>query len=65
MQKFYEGQSVTYVPNHANGDIAHKDCEHGVVSSVQDQPDGTQKVWVRYSAFGGTGQLTPTKNLVA
>jgi hypothetical protein len=27
------GQRVIYVPNHANGDPTHKDCEHGMVSS--------------------------------
>lgn len=30
----FKGQRVCYVPNHANGDLAHPDCECGTVSSV-------------------------------
>lgn len=55
-KKFYEGQSVTY--------IAHKgaDPEHGTVSTVEDLPNGKQKVWVRYTT-GSTGALTPIDKL--
>jgi hypothetical protein len=44
--KFESGDAVTYVPNHAHGDLKHPDCEHGIVSSVN--ASGT--VFVR---FGG------------
>ena len=30
---FYPGQRVVYIPNHANGDLHHKDVEPGTVSS--------------------------------
>ena len=34
---FKKGMKVRYVPTHANGDTKHKDCENGVVSSVNDK----------------------------
>ena len=33
---FKEGENVRYVPYHAHGDIRHKDCENGIVTSVND-----------------------------
>ena len=33
-KRFEKGVRVIYVPTHAHGDFAHKDCEHGVVSSI-------------------------------
>lgn len=33
---FRKGVMVRYVPTHANGDTKHKDCQNGVVSSVND-----------------------------
>lgn len=30
------GAHVRYVPYHANGDITHRDCEDGVVTSKND-----------------------------
>jgi hypothetical protein len=62
-RRFYEGMAVTYVPNHAGGDLSHPACEHGTVSSVGWYADGTEQVWVRYST-GQTGALTPVANLV-
>ena len=62
MENFQVGDHVTYVPNHANGDINHRDCERGIVSTVEGSGE-TQKVWVRYG-INSTGQLTPLKNLV-
>ena len=59
--RYAQGQAVTYVPNHATGPD-DPICEHGEVSTVKDNPDGTQQVWVKYT--GSTGQLTPTKNLI-
>jgi len=33
---FKQGDPVVYVPHHAHGDLHHKDCEPGIVSSVND-----------------------------
>ena len=33
--KFQPGDNVRYVPYHAYGRLSHKDCEDGVVSSVE------------------------------
>lgn len=59
-RKFKVGDWVTYIPNHAdpNDTSFH---ERGIVTSVKDNEDGTQKVWVRYKGLGG--ELTPTENL--
>ncbi len=48
---FTTGERVTYVPNHANGDYLHADCERGIVSSVRY---GT--VFVTYLNRDGTLQ---------
>lgn len=40
---FHAGERVLYVPNHANGDTAHPDCERGVVTSTN-----AVNVFVRY-----------------
>ena len=61
LEDFSEGQGVTYVPYHAHGDINHKDCEKGVVTSTNHKyvfvrfgnqissqaclPDQLQKRW--------------------
>ena len=44
--------------------ISHEGAtpEHGIVSTVETEEDGTQKVWVRYTS-GSTGALTPTNKL--
>jgi hypothetical protein len=55
--RYEVGDGVTYVAFH--GAVP----EHGVVSSVQDLPEGGQKVWVKYR-LNGSGQLTPTNKLV-
>jgi len=51
------GSPVTYIPNHADGDASHPDCERGHISSFRDG-----NIWVRYKS--ATGALTPTENLV-
>lgn len=33
---FFIGQKVKYVPRHANRNQLHKDCENGIVSSIND-----------------------------
>jgi hypothetical protein len=45
LRKYARGNWVRYIPGHAKGDMHHKDCEDGVVSSVSD--DGTI-VFVKY-----------------
>ena len=50
-RKFKVGDPVTYVPNHANGDASHPDCERGHVSSIK--PDDDKHVWVRFKSQNG------------
>jgi len=33
-EDFEKGDKVRYIPNHADGDDGHTDCEDGVVSST-------------------------------
>lgn len=42
---FQPGDLVRYVPYHAHNDIAHPDCENGVVTSTNDY-----LVFVRFGA---------------
>lgn len=44
---FEIGQRVTYVPNHADGNAQHPDCERGVVTSINDS---INTVFVRFGA---------------
>lgn len=44
LDEFKKGMLVTYVPHHANKNINHKDCENGVVSSVN-----SKFVFVKYN----------------
>lgn len=37
LDSFIRGMRVRYVPGHAKGDINHKDCEDGTVSSTNDK----------------------------
>lgn len=61
-QNFSVGDQVVYIPNHANGDRWHPDCQLGIVSTVNGEgPE--QKVWVLY-AIGETGASTPVHNLL-
>ena len=60
--KFQPGDSVLYIPNHANGNPDHPECERGVVSTVQNIDNGKQLVWVRFK--GPTGKSCAIKNLV-
>lgn len=36
-EDFRAGERVHYVPYHANGDIRHRDCENGIVTSTNDR----------------------------
>lgn len=51
------GDPVTYIPNHANGDIKHKDCEIGRISSFTNET-----LWVKFRS--ATGESCDPKNLV-
>jgi hypothetical protein len=52
------GRKVIYVPNHANDDAGHPDCEEGVITSINDTA-----VFVRYgSDYGSKG--TDRDNLI-
>lgn len=35
--EFKKGDRVRYIPTHASNDSSHKDCEDGVVSSINDK----------------------------
>ena len=59
---FEPEDEVLYIPNHANEDRRHPDCQKGTVSSVRADK-GKAKVWVRYTS-GVTGALTDLKNLI-
>lgn len=51
---FKAGDKVRYVPNHAHGDIGHKDCEDGVVTSCNEK-----FVFVRYGNRTGSQATSP------
>lgn len=53
------GMRVRYVPGHAHGDITHKDCEDGVVSSVNDR-----YVFVKFSQWQAGGSACDPYDLV-
>jgi len=36
-EDFKRGDKVRYVPNHADGDTQHPDCQNGVVSSTNEK----------------------------
>jgi hypothetical protein len=50
---FRAGDEVRYIPGHAHGDVTHKDCEDGIVSSTN-----AKNVFVRYYR-NGVLQETP------
>jgi len=51
---------VTYIPGHANGNAGHKDCEKGVIISMEED-FGTVKVLY---CKGRTVQATNPSDLV-
>jgi len=36
LEDCFKGDRVRYIPHHAKGDVNHKDCQTGVVSSKND-----------------------------
>lgn len=68
LSDFKKGYKVLYIPNHADGDPGHKDCQRGVVSSVNDY-----FVFVKYDCLARkmetgdepyTAQATKPDNLI-
>ena len=51
------GAKVTYMPNHAEGNASHTDCEGGTISSWNDS-----FIFVNYCK--GTNAATKAENLV-
>lgn len=47
MSDFKPTQQIAYVPRHANGDVAHRDVEHGFVTSTKRSALGLT-VYCRY-----------------
>ena len=56
-----ENDRVRYVPNHANGDANHEDCEDGTISSI-----GSMFVFVKFdkqvSKLGWHGATSQSVN---
>lgn len=56
---FEVGQNVKYIPNHADGDQAHPDCEEGQVTSKNDT-----YVFVKFNPLNANGQACKPTNLI-
>lgn len=65
---FVKGEKVKYIPNHAEGNPKHPDCQNGVVSSINDT-----FVFVKYDNLMGimitgdepyTAQATKPEDLI-
>lgn len=48
---FLVGDLVIYIPNHANGNVNHPDCERGYVSTIKSGIE--DKIWVRFKSACG------------
>lgn len=55
------GESVIYVPTHANGDLNHEDCEYGKISSFNDKFIFVK--YIRNGIFQQTAQATRPEDL--
>lgn len=58
LEEAFEGQHVRYVPYHAEGNLTHRDCEDGIVSSKNDT-----YIFVRFK-LGATAQACKPDQLV-
>lgn len=58
---FRVGDKVIYIPSHAKGDLTHKDCEKGIVTSL-----GEKFVFVRYEKQHpeSNGKATDARDLI-
>ena len=68
MEDYKHGDKVIYIPNHVDGDVRHKDCQYGIVSSTNEH-----FVFVKYDCLACTmctgdepytAQATKRENLV-
>jgi len=48
IEDFKKGMRVRYVPNHANGDTEHPDCQDGVVRAISKYDNEGDTVFVLY-----------------
>lgn len=63
MQRFKENDKVTFVPNHAKGNINHPDCRIGFIKNASDVK-GEMNQRVRVSFEGKTAIPIPARNLI-
>jgi hypothetical protein len=49
IRDFKHGDRVRYIPNHANSDVTHQDCQDGIVSSTNEH-----FVFVKYNCLACT-----------
>ena len=61
--QFNPGDKVRYVPTHAEGDVYHRDCEPGVVTTVREDSNGLV-VFVWYGSRSHTSARTSVTDLV-
>lgn len=59
---FKSGDGVKYIPNHADGDPNHKDCENGVVSSINEHFVFVK--YIRNNMLNTTAAATKPENLI-
>lgn len=57
-KEFNVGDEVRYIPTHANGDSSHKDCENGIVTSVNDKKTLIFVKYYRNGMLQNTAELT-------
>lgn len=57
--EFKRGDQIVYIPNHANGDVLHPDCEFGFVMNT---PTQKEYCWCRYWYKNKPGMLRTTAN---
>ena len=59
---FFKSEGVRYVPGHANGDITHRDCENGIVSSTNSKVVFVR--YIRHNTLQETSQATDPRDLI-
>lgn len=61
LKDFQPGDSVKYIPPHAQNDITHSDCENGVVKSISSLYVFVQ--YIRRGVIQNTAEATFPENL--
>jgi len=68
MEDYKHGDKVIYIPNHVEGDVRHKDCQYGIVSSTNEHFVVVKYDCVSCTRCTGdepyTAQATKRENLV-